>query len=344
MNSRKPHVVVFFGGEPGNADLSQESAVWFGTYVPRSKYQVTPVQVLPNGTWQVPLGSLPTSGPIQTMWQRLFQAIPPLLPAKALEKLLSRSVDLMMTFIRGKGGDDGALHMLGQTLQLPVWGSPLSAAQQTSNKHVAMQLIGEITSVPYTRLFKPHVSPAEILAHMPANEFPDGFFVKPVSAEGSLGVTRAASSQELLPALANAHGQDILLQEKRPGTEISITLYEDSRGQLMALPATIIVPKKAAFYDHMAKRRDGRVQMHTSHAPENVVIAEAENIARDIWQEMGCRGMACFDMVAGDDAVDVIEVNTVPTFTSFTPPISQLKAAGLHPTRLFDTWIQQGLK
>jgi D-alanine-D-alanine ligase len=344
MHSRKPHVVVFFGGQASNADLSQESALWFGNYVPRSKYQITPVYVLPDGTWQVPLGSLPATGPIQTMWQRLFQVIKPLSPAKALERLLSRPVDLMMTFIRGKGGDDGSLHILGQTLQLPVFGSPATTSQHASNKYMAMKTIGEIANVPYTRLFKSHVPEEEILADM--SEVEGGaFMVKPVAQEGSFGVSHAGTQLELLPALRSSRGQDdVLVQEHRPGTEISVTLYQDDRGVVQALPPTIILPKKTLFYDHAAKRHPGRVQLHTPQTQDNYVIAEAEDIARDIWDEMGCQDVACFDMVAGDDSLDVIEVNTVPTFTTLTPTISQLKTAGLHPSRMFDQFIRRNLR
>lgn len=342
MHSKKPHVVVFFGGESGNQDLSLASSLWFSEYVPRSKYQITPVEVTPDGQWKVPLGSLPTTGSVQTMWQRLFEAIRPLSPAKALERLLARPVDLMMTFIRGKGGDDGSMHSLGQTLSIPVFGSSAQTAQLTSNKYASMQTIGEMTSVPYTRLFKAHVPTEEILEDV-QEEFSQSVFLKPVSQEGSLGIARLDSMAAIRSALQNRTG-DILLQEHRPGTEVSLTLYQDAHGSVVALPPTIIVPQKAGFYDELAKRRAGRVKLHTPHTVDNMVIAEAEEIARDVWNELGCQGIACVDMVASDGALDVLEVNTVPTFTQLTPTIHQLKTAGLHPTRLFDSLIARHLR
>lgn len=344
MQSLKPHVVVFFGGHAGNADLSSQSALWFGTYVPRGKYQVTPVQIMPDGTWKVPLGSLPKTGPIQAMWQRLFEAIRPLSPAKALERLMSRPIDLLMTFVRGKGGDDGSLHLLGQTLQLPVFGSPASVAQIASNKHLSMQTIGDMTGVPFTKLYKPHMPAEEIVDDMTGYGLPHSFFVKPLIEEGSFGIVKAQGKQGLLEAIGQTRERgDFVIQEDIPGTELSVTLYEDALGRLQALPATIIVPKKAAFYDHLAKRRAGRALLHTPNSQDNVVIAEAESIARDIWAQLGCRDIASFDMVAGKDAVDVLEVNTVPTFTSATPPIGQFKAGAIHPTRLFDSMIRRRL-
>lgn len=318
--------------------------MWFSHYMPRSHYQVTPVEVTPEGLWKVPLGSLPASGPIGTMWQRLSQALRALPPAKALERLLSRPVDVMLTFVRGKGGDDGSLQSLGNALAIPVMGSPLSTSQQTSNKYLSNTILGQLTSVPYTRYFRAS-APAEGVVRDIQEQFPSAFFIKPAHQEGSLGVEQVTTPVHIRDAVARAraHG-DIVVQEKQDGQEFSLTLFEDERGHVQVLPPTIIVPKKTAgFYDAMAKRRPGRVTLHTPHTPDNLVIAEAEAIARDIWDELGCRGMVCFDMVAGDEAVETLEVNTVPTFTSLTPVVHQLKTAGVHPTRLFDSLIKRSL-
>ncbi len=321
----------------------QNPACGFHIMPPRSKYQVTPVEVTPEGLWKVPLGSLPATGPIGTMWQRLSQAMRALPPAKALERLLSRPVDMMLTFVRGKGGDDGSLHSLGNALAIPVMGSPLSASQQMSNKYLSNTVLGAITSVPYTRYFRGNLPADEVVRDI-EKQFPTAFFIKPAHQEGSIGIEHVTSPAHVGDAVARAraHG-DIVVQEREGGQEFSLTLFEDERGNVQVLPPTIIVPKTAGFYDAMAKRRSGRVTLHTPHTPDNLVIAEAEVIARDIWNELGLRGMVSFDMMAGDTAVETLEVNTVPTFTSLTPVVHQLKTAGVHPTRLFDSLIKRSL-
>ena len=65
MRNRKPRVVVFFGGDVGSFDLSEESGYWACQYIPRTKYDITPVRVNHDGNWQVPLGGLPQRGPVK---------------------------------------------------------------------------------------------------------------------------------------------------------------------------------------------------------------------------------------------------------------------------------------
>jgi D-alanine--D-alanine ligase len=343
MALSKPHVVVFFGGTSGNQDLSRESALWFAEYVPRSKYQVTPIEIMGDGTWKVPLGSLPTSGSVTNMMSGLSAAVRALSPAEGLQRLLSRPVQAFMSLVRGKGGDDGATHSLGQTIHVPVVGSPLATAQQTSNKHVFHQVISHITATPHTRLVQAHVPEEEVLQDM-ADFDQASFFIKPIHHEGSHGIELVTPGTDVAAAVRRARSfGDVIVQEHRPGQELSITIVDGHHGPLV-LPTTIILPQKAAFYDDMAKRRLGRVKLHTPNVPGNTVIAEAEDIAREVYQELGCKGMATIDMIAGDDGIDVLEVNTVPTFTQFTPVIHQMKTAGLHPSHLFDAMLKEALE
>ena len=112
MLHRKPHVVVFYGGSSGNEDLSTETGQWVCEYIPRSKYQVTPVEVTQDGKWKVPLGSLPTSGAVARVMQMLSKAVSPLVPAKALERLFTRPVDAFVSLLRGKALLQAKKHLI----------------------------------------------------------------------------------------------------------------------------------------------------------------------------------------------------------------------------------------
>lgn len=344
MNRRKPRVIVFYGGPTSNFDLSSETGQWVCEYIPRAKYDVTPVEVTADGHWKVPLGNLPRSGSVKRAMEMLSQAIQPLAPSKALERLLDRPVDSLVTVVRGQGGDDGSLHSLGHALHIPVAGSPQNACQQTSNKHIFAQAVADITNTPYTRKFRKKSSSEEIIEEI-REQFMPPFFVKPATQEGSFGIEYVESLDQLASAVHRArdNDDDLLLQEKLTGTEFSVTAYEDEQGKIHVLPTTVVVPQKTAFYDHMAKRRPGRVALHTPRTQDNAVLREAEIIARDIYEELGCSGLVTIDMMAHDTGIDTIEVNTIPTFTEMTPLKHQFKASGIHPTRVFDGIIRQSL-
>ena len=170
-------------------------------------------------------------------------------------------------------------------------------------------------------------------------------FVKPSSQEGSVGVEEIQSMDELAAAISHAKSRgDIIIQEKQHGLELAYTLVQDRRGNVQALPPTVITPKTSYFYDHLAKRRAGRVNLSTVDTYENPAIAEAEAIARDVYDELGCAGIVQIDMMAGDKGVDTLEVNTIPVLTELTPLKQQLKRAGLHPSLMFDDMITRALE
>ncbi len=344
MRNKKPRVVVFFGGDSGSHDLSVETGHWVCNYVPRSKYQVTPVRVTPDGKWQVPLGGLPQYGPVGNIMNNLFSAVPETSPTQGMERLLKTPIDALMTVVRGQGGDDGALHGLGNMLSVPVVGSSLKSCQQTSDKHVCAQSTADIVSSPLSRRYS-KMDDIEDIKDDVREFFMPPLFVKPVGQEGSFGVIAVDSLDELGPALKAAQQTgDVLVQEKANGTEVSVSLFDDRRGVLRVLPPTIVVPEKAHFYDHLAKRRIGRVKLHTPITDSNPLLDEVEEIARDVYEELDCQGLVSFDMIIGDDTTQLLEVNTVPTLTTLTPLRQQLKVAGVRPGGLFDSLIRRSLE
>lgn len=344
MKNKKPHVAIFLGGEVGSHDLSLETGQWLCYFLPRSKYRVTPVRVTPQGKWQVPLGSLPEVGPVKKIMDNLFKAVRAVAPVKGLERLLRTPVDALMTVIRGRGGDDGALQGLGASLGISVVGSPQYACQQTSDKYICGQRLDDIVSAPVARRYRRTETFDDVVSE--AREvFMPPLFVKPVQQEGGWGVIEVLSHDELAPAVrATREYGDILIQQRAPGTELTLTLFDDARGVIHQLPPTIVVPQRAAtFYDHLARRRTGRVILHTPRRERLPILDELEELTRDVYNELGCKGAVSFDVMVDEEAAELLDVNTVPTLTSLSPLMRQLKMAGVHPSVFFDKLVRRSL-
>jgi D-alanine-D-alanine ligase-like ATP-grasp enzyme len=251
MKHTKPRIIVFYGGSAGNFDLSAETGRWICQYIPRHTYDVVPVEVTADGKWKVPLGSLPRTGPIGRTFQMLSKAVRALSPAKALERLMHRPVHGFVTVVRGRGGDDGSLHSLGQALHVPVVGSPHSTCQITSNKHLFSHAVSEIANTPFTHRFRGGV-PVETIIDDIRDQFLPPLFIKPACEEGSYGIEHVGSIDELASAISKAHHSgDILLQEKLAGTlparptnvefDGSRVLDSDQILQLETVPGSMVV-------------------------------------------------------------------------------------------------------
>jgi D-alanine-D-alanine ligase len=331
----RPRIVVFTGGQEEHASVSRESGTWACQYIPRSQYDVTPVEVTHTGEWKVPMGTLPKGGDITRTMEMLFKATTPQEPKKALERLLNKPVDSIITLMRGKGGDDGAMHSMGNLLGIHVAGSGHHTNHTTFNKHRFAHAVSGIAPTPHSYLVR-HKETMEDTARRIWSEFITPFFVKPLHGAGSYGIVRVDKFSDLEHAITEAKQakKDVLIQEYRPGLELSVTVYSDTKDAIHTLPPTIITPKTASFYDYHGKQRSSGAHFHSIHKSDSTLTEQAEAIAQDVYESLGCKGIATVDMIANDGAMDVLELNTIPSFHSASPIHHQLKQAGMHPERL----------
>lgn len=339
---KKPRVVVFLGGESANRDLSYSTGVWLAGSLPRETYDVTPVHITAEGDWQVPLGTLPRQGEVAGVMEKLFEAVPALSPAKALERLFTREADALWSVVRGRGGDDGSITQLGATLNIPAISSPAETCAITGNKQICAWAIRNIAFGPVSVTVAQNEGAAEVAESL-RNQLTAPLFVKPVAQEGSIGVQRVDTLGDLGDAISAAqrHG-DVLVQEALAGTEVSVTVYEDTSG-VHTLPPTAILPTRAPFFDSLAKRRAGRVEMKMLDSLESQEAQEVQAVARDIFESLHCHGIVTIDMVIRDDGIEVLEVNTVPTMNAYSPLYHQIRSAGVHPTRLLDGIVRRAI-
>ncbi len=333
---------MFFGGGADNYDLSRETGQWVSEALPRGKYDVIPVQVTPEHAWQVPLGSLPRQGEVSRATAMLMSAVPALPIPQALPRLLSREPEVFFTVLRGKGGDDGSIQQLADMAGAGAVGPSAAMCLTTSDKAMCAQAIEKLALAPFT-MTVPAMRPAAEAAVEVASNFNTAVFIKPRVAEGSVGVRRVEMATELPEAIAAAQAYgDAIVQEARPGVELAVTVYQDEDGSVRVLPPTEIQPTKASFFDSLAKRRPGRVRLATREA-QDTVTRRVTQLAREVYELLGSRGALTIDMMADGNAIDVLEVNTIPVASAHTPLIHQLRAGGVAPTTFVDSLVRDAL-
>lgn len=340
MKAKKPHIVVFFGGEAASRDLSCETGYWVCQYMPREAYDVTPVHVQADGLWQVPLGSLPRGGSVSGMMNYLYRGLKALSPLKALERLAARPITAFFSVLRGRGGDDGGLHSMAYLLKVGVVGSSAAASAQTHNKRMSQALLRDLASVPEASFYAASAS-GEAVVNDVQGAFEMPVFIKPTTQEASIGTEYVERAEDLGGALERARQfGEIMVQERARGTELTLSFISTGQAKPTVLPPTVVVPRPGGYYDYLAKRRPGRVKLHTQPVDYNTLIWEAEVVARDVYEQLGCQGYASFDLVADGASLDILEVNTVPVLSSATPLLQQLTAAKMHPA----VWLESLLK
>lgn len=328
----KPRVVVFYGGDAAHAETSRTSGAWMCQYIPKSQYDVTPVHVTADGMWKVPLGSLPKVGSVNRAMDMLAQATTAQDPKQAIHTLLNRPVDSLITLMRGRGGDDGAMHSFAELMNLPIMGSNAQSSKLAHNKHHFAHAISDIAPTPYSHIIK-RQTPHEEIQDALQSFFSFPFFVKPVHGAGSHNIIHVRSQEDLERAIQSIHDahDDSLVQEQRYGDEVSVTVYKDKKGNVSSLPTSIVTPKNSSFFNYDVKQTGHDNLFYHDHDTNSSIIHQAQAIARDVYESLGCDGIATIDMIAENGSIDVLELNTIPTFTPGTPIIHQLRYAGMHP-------------
>ena len=156
-------------------------------------------------------------------------------------------------------------------------------------------------------------------------------FVKPANAGSSVGITKAHSREELVPAIEKALKEDsrILIEENIIGKEVECAVL-GNENPFVSTPGQIV--PAAEFYDYDAKY-NGHVQEITPARLSEDITRRVREITSHIYDILHCNGIIRIDyIISKEGKISMLEVNTTPgmTPTSFIP--QQVRAAGLSMT------------
>jgi D-alanine-D-alanine ligase len=251
---------------------------------------------------------------------RGHDAIPVYVDGDVDVALRQEHIDLAFIALHGRGGEDGCIQGLLESLGIPYTGSDVLASALAMHKGKAKEL------------FRLHNLPTPAYYTLTAADTADlegvhgdfGFpcVVKPIREGSSVGITICGSFDELGPAIERAlcFDDELLVERFVAGREVSVAIL-DGR----ALGAVEIAPK-SGYYDYANKYTRGATDYFVPPriSPERYRGVLAQAIRANA--ALGCRGATRVDMIVSDSGNEfVLEVNTVPglTPTSLLPKIAE---------------------
>ncbi len=173
-------------------------------------------------------------------------------------------------------------------------------------------------------------------------------FVKPNAGGSSFGVTKVKTADELYPAIERAmkESAEVMVEKIMRGTEITCGCYRKDNGEIFVFPITEVVTSEE-FFDYDAKY-NGKVNEITPARLTDETTARVKEMTRSIYRKLGCYGLIRIDYIlsgeAGQETINLLEVNTTPgmTATSFIP--QQVRAAGLEMKDVLSEIIEGKLR
>jgi D-alanine-D-alanine ligase len=173
-------------------------------------------------------------------------------------------------------------------------------------------------------------------------------FIKPNGGGSSFGVTHCKTLEDVLPAIEKAMEEcpEVLIESEMKGMEISNGVYKTKATGMHVLPITEVVPK-TDFFDYDAKY-NGMVEEITPARLSDETTKRVQTLTAAIYDILGASGLIRIDYIiskneAGDDVINLLEINTTPgmTPTSFIP--QQVRAEGGDMTEMLNAIIEDKL-
>lgn len=237
-----------------------------------------------------------------------------------------RSEGFQRAFIalHGRGGEDGTVQGLLETLKIPYTGSGVLASALAMDKwRTKMMWLANGLPTPRYRLLERDMDWVGVMA-----ELGPAIFVKPVREGSSVGATKVsggdAEALRRAYAAAVAHDPMVLAEEFVAGQELTCGFVA---GQ--ALPLVRIVAPDGN-YDYQNKYFTDSTQYF---CPSGLPAAQEGDIQALVMRAarvLDCRGWGRADLILRDDGRPyLLEVNTAPGMTGHSLVPMAARAAGM---------------
>jgi D-alanine-D-alanine ligase len=242
-------------------------------------------------------------------------------------------IDAVFIALHGEFGESGEVQQLCEDRSLPYTGSDPVASRIAMDKAASKQRFRRCgLATPDWMILENFHAPKQRNLWLAEIEPPA--VVKPVNGGSSVDVTialDAAARDEALDELLDAYHR-ALVERFVPGRELTVGILGEQ-----ALPLMEIVPGRP-FYDYTAKYADGAGTRYVfDHGLPGAIVDRVREDALAAHRAVGARDLSRVDFILDEENVpQVLEINTIPGFTSHSLLPMAAQRAGISFEQLVD--------
>ena len=323
------HLVVLFGGQSAEHDVSCTTAAHVLAAADPAKYRVTPIGISTEGEWALAQGALDAldAGP-QALPGQLDPSGPTLSPTPMLtEAAAGTERTVVLPLLHGPMGEDGTVQGMLELANVAFVGSGVLGSAVGMDKAMAKQVLAA-NGVPQARYraFADHQRTPGLPVQL-AEELGLPCFVKPANMGSSVGVTKARDVEQLRDAIEYALTYDewVVVEEAVAGREIEVAVLGNLEPE--ASLAGEIIPGEE-FYSYEDKYVTDGAQLLVPAPIPPAAMDEVRGLAVRVFGLLRCEGLARVDFFYEETGRGFLcnEINTMPGFT----PISMYPKLWLH--------------
>jgi D-alanine-D-alanine ligase len=339
-------LIVLFGGQSAEHEVSCVSARHVLAAVDPARYEVLPVGITQEGQW------VRADDAIAAL-RRGAAALPSALVAVGteIEPLPTVHPDqtdipiVVLPLLHGTRGEDGTVQGLLELAGVPFVGSGVLGSALSMDKLKAKEVFAA-NDIPQARWLGARDTELDdpTLASR-VDELGWPVFVKPANLGSSVGISKVDGPDGLADALALAASYDewIVVEEGIDGREIEVGVLGNADPHA-SVPGEIVPTHE--FYDYEDKYLDGAAAMVIPADLPDEVTADIRRIAVDAFLALRCDGMARVDFFYEGDGRGLLvnEINTIPGFTPGSMFPRLWEASGVGYAQLVDELVRLALE
>ena len=334
----KTHIVVLFGGESAEHDVSCVTAAHVLRALDPQKYEVSTVGITRAGQWVQ--SELPQSRDVKSLSAKGSATSANLI----FENATDATSLVVIPLLHGPMGEDGTVQGLLELAHVAYVGSGVLASAVAMDKSIAKQIMSANSIAQQKFLTVRDSDNTDSAIDRAIKELGLPMFIKPANMGSSIGVSKAKTRQEAITALAKAFEYDewVLVEEAVTGREIEVAVLGNESPRA-SVPGEIVPSHE--FYDYEDKYIGDGAQLLVPAplSPEEVV--EVQQLAIKIYRALRSDGMARVDFFYEEGKRGFLcnEINTIPGFTPISMYPKLWQASGVTYAELLDELIALAL-
>ncbi|HMP90338.1 MAG TPA: D-alanine--D-alanine ligase [Kiritimatiellia bacterium] len=230
---------------------------------------------------------------------------------------LPPDTDMVFVALHGTYGEDGDVQKFLHKMGVPYSGSDEKSSRISFDKMLSKKCF-EKHGVNTPRY--------EVLRNGQPRTLPLPVVVKPPRQGSSIGLTIVKDESEWPVALETSlkYDEEVLVEAFVSGRELTVGIV----GQEVYPVVEIRAP--GGHYDYRAKYTTGTTEYLCPAPLEEEVARECQHLAWKTFQALGARGLGRVDIrLTGDNIPYVLELNSIPGFTSTSLLPKAARAAGI---------------
>ena len=337
-------LVVLFGGQSAEHDVSCTSALNVLRAADEVRYDVVPVGITREGRWvsaadavaALEAGARALPSPDTAPASAELEPMPTVLPATTGERIV------VLPLLHGPMGEDGTVQGLLELAGVPYVGAGVAASALCMDKGLAKSVLAT-AGLPQCRWWSGRGPDKGLDAFVEDVGYP--VFVKPANLGSSVGVTKARDAGELQAGIDEALRFDeyLVVEEAVVGREIEVAVLGNEAPRA-SVPGEVV--PGAEFYDYDDKYTTDAADLRVPAELTDDEVADVQRLAVDAYTALRVDGMARVDFFFEEDGRGwlVNEVNTIPGFTPISMYPKLWAASGLPYDQLIDELVRLALE